>query len=245
MNKKLVTTGLLSGLLATGAASAATIEIGDITGEWIAATPAGAIDGVNTNQIFWGTPADTERSSYLFEGKGNVAEEEWDPLLEDYRFDLGTFTHFNFPITAPPPALETAQLQVDTQLFVNDTERNITSVFTFDHVETPNDDNPCFDGNPNGVEPNQNGCADRVTFSFNEETSDSFLVAGERFEIGISGFQEDDESPAEVFWTSEALTNVATLRGVVRQQMPVPATLPLYGLGLAGLGLAAARRWRR
>jgi len=241
MIKKLVTTGLLSGILATGAASAATIEIGNITGAWVSASPSGAIDGLNNSQIFWGTPADTERSSYLFEGEGNVEEAEWDPLLEDYRFDLGTFTHFNFPITGT--ALDTAQLEVDTQLFVNGVERNITSVFTFDHVETPNDDDPCFDGNPNGVDPNQNGCADRVTFSFNEETSDSFLVAGERFEIGISAFEIEEGTLAEVFWTTEDLTNVATLRGVVRQ-VPVPATLPLYGLGLAGLGMAA-RRWRR
>ncbi len=233
MNKKLVTTSLLSGILATGAASAEEVSVGDVTGIWTSASPADAVSGVGTNEISWG---DEDRSSYVFEGEDQSEVSTVDFPDEDYRFDLGTFTHNNFSITGE--ALDTAQLQVDTQLTIDDTTRDISSVFTFDHVETQNDADPCF----GDQEPGEGGCPDRVTFSVNEALSDVVEIGNKRYFVGLTGFQDNGET-AEVFWTDEGQPNVATLRGVVTQ-VPVPATLPLYGLGLAGLGLAAARRRR-
>ncbi|MBK1726800.1 THxN family PEP-CTERM protein [Halorhodospira neutriphila] len=235
MNKKLVTTGLLSGILATGAASAEVVSVGPVSGIWTSASPADAVSGVDTNEISWG---DEDSSSYVFEGQGATGDTNVDFPDEEFRFDLGTFTHNNFSITGT--ALDTAQLQVDTVLTIDGTDRDITSVFTFDHVETQNNADPCFGDQT----PNAQGCPDRVTFSVNEASSDSVVIGGRRYEIGLTGFQDNGDI-AEVFWTDEGEVNVATLRGVVQgSEIPVPATLPLYGLGLAGLGLAAARRRR-
>ncbi len=234
MMRNTLKTAALAGLLVAGSASAQLITIESVSGIWTQATPDG-IDGIGTNQITWGTAANTERSSYVFDG---VAPPEITGINIGQRFDLGFFTHNNFPITGT--FLETARLEVTANLSINGTSRTAVSFFDFEHWETPNNEDPCADGGALGEGINEDGCADRVTFSFNEALSDRFQIDGDWYELTIAGFQSNGEL-SDVLWTQEDASTEATLRGVVNR-VPTPATLPLLGAGLLLLGLTLRRR---
>ena len=235
MMRNTLKTAAFAGLLVAGSASAQLITVDSVTGIWTEATPTGDIDGIDSNQISWGDPANSQRSSYVFDPA--------DPLPSGIgigeRFDLGIFTHNNFPIFSP--FLETAKLQVTTALTINGTSREAISVFDFDHWETPNNEDPCADGGALGEGINANGCADQVTFTFNQPASESFEIDGDWYILTIAGFEINDEL-ADVLWTMEDASTDATLRAVITRPVPTPATLPLLGAGLLLLGLTLRRR---
>lgn len=225
------------------AASAVPINITAITGSWTGASPAG-VSGIGTNQISWGTPVPFggPQSSYLFD----PAAVPVNGILPETDFQLGEFTHNNFPISANGVLLDSAKLTINFTfdildgINVIDTEM-ISSVFDFSHNETPNNFNPCFDGNPNGVAPNQNGCADQVTFATNP-SSETFVGAdGLTYEFQLTGFTTGGMSVTE-FFTVENESNTAVLNAVyaVREPMPLPGIAWLFAAGLAGVG--ASRR---
>lgn len=225
-----------------------TFDISTTSGEWIQATDTngdspGGVDGVDSDEISWGdTVEGGDPSSYLFEDLTNG-----DDFAPGEGFDLGDFTHNNFPITGEDDGwLDTAQLKVDvTNLEASGEEdeftTDITSVFTFDHLETTNDQDPCPDGGENGVGVNENGCADRVTIIPRLADTDLFRVNDSTFRVDIAGFEDEDGDLVEEFWTQEDAENVATLRGVVTE-VPAPAPLPLLGLGLLALGFTLRRK---
>ncbi|WP_201170874.1 THxN family PEP-CTERM protein [Halorhodospira halophila] len=145
MMRNTLKTAALAGLLVAGSASAQLITIASVEGRWTSATPeqeGGTINGIGTNQITWGTG--DQPSGYVFDGSApppvsgiNIGE----------RFDLGIFTHNNFPITGT--FLDTARLEVTANLSINGTSRTAVSFFDFEHWETPNNENPCANGEPN------------------------------------------------------------------------------------------------
>jgi hypothetical protein len=235
------------------AASAIPIDITSILSSWTAATPTGDISGVGTNTISWGVPTTTggSQSSYTFAPAATPIP----GLLPDNPFLLGEFTHNNFPIFAP--SLLTAELTVDIEFDVLDglgaviDTRMISSVFDFTHFETPNSDDPCADGGANGVFPNQNGCADRVTFE-TSTSSEFFELDGIAYIFELTGFCADcpesggEPSLVDEFWTVETEENSAVLvaQYTVRE---IPTDLPTPGaawLLLAGLAGVAGSRQR-
>ncbi|MEU7368833.1 choice-of-anchor K domain-containing protein [Streptomyces hygroscopicus] len=84
--------------------------------------------GVGTKKITWGTPVDSETSSYEFEGGTNNIDIDGDAFV------LGTFTHHNYRIYAPFERFS-VDLQI-TATVKNGPTRNI--IVTFDHYESPN-----------------------------------------------------------------------------------------------------------
>jgi hypothetical protein len=231
-------------MLATGA-SAASLDITNVTGIWSSTNPgAPTVSGQGTDTISWGTPfGQPDQSSYNFAG---IAPPTQPNIAPNTPFTLGTFTHNNNPITGD--VLATAELTVDITFDLFDDFSNpigsqtVTSVFDFEHLESPNEADPCADGGANGVGVNVNGCADRVTATLNVPSSTSFTVNGETFFFNVTGFGD----PAfDEFWTVENQSNAVDLRATWTSRVstvPLPAAGWMLIAGLGGLAAMARRR---
>lgn len=239
MKTSVALSALVGGLMLSSQAMAA-ITVDSVTGVWTDVDPdAPAVTGEGTNVISWGTPATSlGQSGYTFVGNAPPPF----PVSVGTGFNLGDFTHRNNPIFGS--SLDTAELTVTTNLTIDGTSQGIESVFEFEHLETNNNSTTCADGGANGIGVNVNGCADRVTFSINVGSSESFMIGGTEFFVDITGF-ETGSGLATEFWTVEEADNLATLRGVITSrpgEIPVPATFALLGLGIASLGVGMAGR---
>lgn len=229
------------GLVAAADAEAAIVgDVTSITGVWTGATGASAT-GIGTGSITWGTPASgAGQSGYDFT---NPSPLPTGIVPDGASFDLGAFTHNNNPIFAP--SITGATLEVDVTLDLRDTSDNsivgsesLTSIFDFDHFETPNNATPCAAG---GVQP----CPDLVSVVLNSGASDSVTIDGVEYFFNITGF-EVGGSTVSSFLTLENQANSAILTGELTSSptgvIPVPAALPLLASGLAGLGFLGRRR---
>jgi hypothetical protein len=245
MYMKLAAGAAIALALGVSAASAATLTITGVSGTWENTDPNVGVSGAGSDRIRWGTPTtNLGQSSYLFEGAAppNLVVDEGE------EFTLGTFTHFNFPITGT--SLESVDLEVTTTILG---VGNIKTVYSFTHNETPNrpnssnpdPDETCTPGNgeANAQGVNVNGCADIVTAVLNEAASDTFEIDGVEYIFDILGFQVGTEVFTQ-FFTKERTTNEAELRATFRTVEPNVVPLPAAGwLLIAGLGgLAAIRR---
>ncbi len=235
--------------LAIGAPALAstTIQFSNIRAEWF-----DVMGGLNVNtsgqgtssaQVRWGIG--DNQSGYRFDAIG-IPELVVDPLTQTSAVtNIGQFTHLNFPINSGS-SITGVKLRFTTDVLVNDVAfQNIEFIYAFDHFETPNGENPCADGGANGVGVNVNGCADRVSVNFNQQ-SGFFTIDDVEYALDVRGFLVGNE-PANLFWTQEGVSNSAFLRGqvVLRSTagaVPEPATWAMLITGFGLVGAAARRR---
>ena len=228
---------------AVSAASAAPVTFSNTSGTWSAVSPGGITvnnNGTANPELRWGTPASNNgQSGYDFDAASDTTVN----VPPNTMVELGTFAHINNPIY--DTSLNSATLTVGIDIEVDGVSQGTRNfMFDFTHNETPNGSNPCANGDANGGGANINGCADLVTVT-NNNLSEDFLVNGVLYTIAILGF-EVNGNIVNTLETIEKMTNSAKLIGYVTvSEVPIPAAIPLFLSGIAGLGFAGRAKKKK
>jgi hypothetical protein len=230
---------LFAGLISSvGSSQAALVSIDNLTVSWLDATPSSAAtirgNGSSSASMFWGRPmGPSGQSGYAFTTASTPISYEVPPASPD--FLLGSWTHYNNPIT--PPLMESVRLMLSAEISVDSVSQGTKNFyFDFTHNETPNDAFRCANGGWNLFGVNRNGCADIVDITYND-LSDSFFVDGTLFTLDLA-------SGSTHFETVERWRNAFNLYAsfvASNTSVPEPSTLMLLSTGLAFLGFARRR----
>jgi hypothetical protein len=234
-------------------ASAASVTVTSINGAWTSVLPDTADQDLTFFdggiEVRWGdangAPNTREnRSGYRFDAAETpIGDFGGSEVAEDEPFSLGTFTHFNNPIDSGT-SINFAELTVDIVFDLFDDDGNLiqsgntlTSVFDFDHNETPNSQPGPGCQEPAGTpEP----CADIVTAMTNVGATQTIDVDGRDYIFSILGFCEDCANPVPFssFISPENGENdVQLVAEFTTTPVPLPAAGWMLLAGLGGLGL--------
>ena len=158
-----------------------------------------------TSSISWGTATPvTRRAATTSPSRSRTLQ----------MFPVATFTHRNFPVS--DPSLTSVQLDFVLDFLVNGVQTGpLTFTFTFNHEETPNNQDPCPYPTPPGE-----GCTDRVTF-IDAPDPTTFTVGGKTYTLAMT-FLDEDGNPVTEFITEEGgAGNTADLDGQFTLVPPV------------------------
>jgi uncharacterized repeat protein (TIGR01451 family) len=171
-------------------------------------------NGNPTSIIRWGVVSGTPQSGYDFTAASPLPPPFQLPGSVPF-FSLGSFVHRNFAVD--DPSLTSVQLDVFLVISVDGVPRPpLTFTYTFNHVETPNNLDPC----PFDPVPPPDGCSDRVSIVASP-TPTTFNVDGVDYTLGLS-FLDPAGNPVSQFITSEG--GVTNTTGLVGQFTPPPGT---------------------
>ncbi|HJR69997.1 MAG TPA: THxN family PEP-CTERM protein, partial [Gammaproteobacteria bacterium] len=222
--------GLLAALALTGTASAAEVTYTSVNGIWHdpvdnvpGSQPGDPViaNGIPTSSITWGTTTGAQ-SGYDFTAAIPPPFTLPGPIPF---FSLGSFTHRNFEVG--DPSLTSAQLDVVLVISVDGVPRApLTFTFTFNHIETPNNQNPCPFPTPPGE-----GCTDRVQIVASP-TPTTFNVDGIDYTLSMSFL--NNGNPVSEFITREGGTiNSSGLVGEFTLP-PIPPGTPVLTVDKSG-----------
>jgi uncharacterized repeat protein (TIGR01451 family) len=230
-------------LLSIDRASAAEITIQSLTGVWhdpVAneGAPGDAgypviTNGMPTSIVRWGD--DTPQSGYDFNAANPLPAPFQLPGTLPF-FSLGSFVHHNFVVA--DPSLTSVQLDAVLVISVDGVPRApMTFTYTFNHVETPNDLDPCpFDPTPPAA-----GCSDRVTIVASP-TPTTFQVDGMDYTLSLN-FLDPGGNPVSQFITSEGgVTNTTGLVGEFTPP-PIPPGTPTLTVDKSGPATMNPDEW--
>lgn len=211
-----------------GSAFAGEVVLSDIKGSWINVDPNSGISVYDNDSaspsMRWGTAATSRgRSGYDFDASSDITTD----VPPDQQVTLGQFVHRNNPIRGT--SLESATLQIDLNVSVDGNDLGMrTFFFDFTHDETNNSGSFC--------------CNDLITVSTNS-MSQMFEMGGVNYTLSILGFNVNGNI-VDTFSTKEKKNNYAYLVASIMamNEVPLPAALPLFLAGLAGLGFAGRGR---
>jgi hypothetical protein len=228
MWRVLAATGIAGLMMAAGPAHAIIVNS---SGQWSNPQGTAANVQITDGQISWGNPANGSQSSWVFNG---VTNSDLGSNFDGSPFQVGTFTHNNFPITDFnfTGASLTVTLGIENGITFSE-----DFLFGFSHNETLNS-TPC---NPTGA----TVCPDVVSIP-NATSSQTVTINGTDFELTLLGFRQSPGDPIDSQFVTEEdqanTTNLFAQLDEVPTEVPAPATLGLLGAGVVGLGLLARRR---
>ncbi len=222
---------LLVGVLLAGSASAAEVTYSSVTGGWrdpvdnLPGSQPGdpvIVNGSPTSLINWGSTSGTPQSGYDFTATPPPPFTLPGPIPF---FSLGSFTHRNFAVS--DPSLTSVELDVVLVISVDGVPRApLTFTFTFNHIETPNNQNPCPFPTPPGE-----GCTDRVQIVASP-TPTTFNVDGIDYTLSMSFL--NNGNPVSEFITREGGTiNSSGLVGEFTLP-PIPPGTPTLTVDKSG-----------
>ena len=212
----------------------ADLSVDSVVGSWDNAVPTGLsvyypaiTNGDPLSIVRWGEPADTRQSGYDF----LAVTTPFDAVVDGTAFNLGTFTHHNYPVFAP--SLTSIDLDVSISIFGFGM---LSPAFHFTHSETPNNASPA-------TNPLNN---DLITLA-NPTLNATFSDGIDTYFFNLIGFSTNGGTTiASNFSTVETQSNDAALYARITSRpitTPEPTTLLLLGLGL--MGLAGVRRYKK
>ncbi len=195
---------LLCLLVSVSVCESADVDLGYTSGIWVDSDDSPT--GIGTIQICWGWG--TPKSCYRFD---NAPPQTFN---FDQPFLIGTFWHFNWPISGSP--ITWADLKVTLHFNNPPISPDPTFTFKFNHDETVNH-HYCTDCDYSPCE--VPGCPDKVTFpsAYPEET---FLIGDKIYTLKIVGFEWPDGTLVDYFITQEEKNNYAFLIGTVTALNP-------------------------
>nr|WP_297346998.1 THxN family PEP-CTERM protein [uncultured Glaciecola sp.] len=228
---------LASSLAVSSFAQAGLVSISDLNASWLNINPnsISAIgNGTNSAFMYWGNDTGSGQSGYNFTTAAVPININLPPS-PSAAFDLGSWTHFNNPITGT--TLNSATLELAADIWVDTVWVGVKKfLFTFNHNETPNG-GVC---EATGAGVNVNGCADIVTVDYSL-ISDTFMVGSDEYTLNIFG-------GSSYFETKEAADNAFNIQGELTLRsnlVPEPSGLMIMGIGLGLLGFMGTKHRRK
>ncbi|WP_269933382.1 beta strand repeat-containing protein, partial [Aminobacter sp. HY435] len=172
------------------------LGVGEIVGAWtnIDMTSGSATsydrdgDGA-TDEIRWGS--ESNQSGYGFVDNALLVNTS---VTTNETFTLGTFTHYNFPVTGG--SLDTVTLTVNFTAIINGEEVQVGPIeISFDHTETTNTNDPV---------------ASRDIISISTTTA-TVNIAGQNYTLDVLGFvtnpNDPNAQPVTTVYTDENASN--------------------------------------
>lgn len=184
-------------------------------------------DILNGSEVRWGRAASNAgRSGLRFVGIDYAPDLA---IVPNTFFELGTLTHFNFPIH---DAASSVDLSVDLS-FLDVTPTPLSFLFTNAIDETPNRGTCAY--------PSVTRCADKITIGSAQQQT-VFTYKGEDYTLDLQ-FMDGDEF-TDSFISQEGRANSAILKGRITAPRPQAPGDEVPGpLGIAAVGGAFA--WSR
>jgi len=161
-------------------------------------------------QVRWGTPTSGSARSGL-----GYSPQSHTSTTDDEEFVLGTFTHYNFPVTGT--AADQVQLDIDVDAVRADSTVVFSDVPLLVQLlvdETPNQTGTC-------VYPSTTPCADKVEVAITDGISESVRVGDIFYTLAVLGFKaapSETSAPVTHFISNEGSSNTAYLFGRVTEE---------------------------
>lgn len=183
----------------------AQVSLVGVEGIWIDVEGGENVNGIGTSQINWGI-TNGQQSGYIF-----APASQFYPIdvTIGENFDLATFTHNNF-VVGLNTSIQGATLATNFTFLVDGQQVQVSRVYDFTHIETPNIGSSC--------------CDDFVLAVNNTPFTESITIGNYEYMFSVEGIRVDGEL-FSYFQTVENQANTGVFEAkVTRVAIPEPST---------------------